>query len=293
MQVISLSQNKFKQLTKLNLPKEVFNTEGTIYDYRYKGEDKVFKTLYNDIGDNLANKLYTLEVLDYNRKYLPDNLCIPDNLVIVGGLVKGFTMPKIDGINLTMILKDKSIDKKEQIFYLKKVGELLRQLEQIRNYTPFKTFFLNDIHDSNFIVNPNKKSVTAIDLDSSKVKNNIVFPARFLVNRALLNNVNDKYKLAEENQSGYIKADQNTDIYCYIIMILNYLYGENINNVSIEDFYLYLNYLEDIGISEKLILYFSRIVINKENKNPFELLDSLDETKIARARKIVFKANTK
>lgn len=31
---------------------------------------------------------------------------------------------------------------------------------------------------------------------------------------------------------------------CYIIMILNYLYGENVNNLSLTDFYDYLEYLE-------------------------------------------------
>ena len=70
MQVISMSQNKYKQLTKMNLPKEVFNTEAIIYDFRYKGQDKVFKKLLNNTGVNLANKLYTLEMLDVNRKYL-------------------------------------------------------------------------------------------------------------------------------------------------------------------------------------------------------------------------------
>ena len=95
MQAISMSQNKYKQLTKMNLPKEVFNTEAIIYDFRYKGEEKVFKKLLNNMGVNLANKLYTLEMLDVNRKYLPENLCIHDYLTIVGGVVEDFTMPKI------------------------------------------------------------------------------------------------------------------------------------------------------------------------------------------------------
>lgn len=60
MQVISMSQNKYKQLTKMNVLKEVFNTEAIIYNFRYKGQDKVFKKLLNNTGVNLANKLYTL-----------------------------------------------------------------------------------------------------------------------------------------------------------------------------------------------------------------------------------------
>lgn len=291
MQAISMSQNKYKQLTKMNLPKEVFNTEAIIYDFRYKGEEKVFKKLLNNMGVNLANKLYTLEMLDVNRKYLPENLCIPDYLTIVGGVVEGFTMPKIEGINFSTTLKNKNITIEEKIYYLKKIGELLHQLEQIRKYTPFNDFYLNDIHESNFIVNPYKKTITAVDLDSSRVCSKANFASRYLTPLALLNNVKDKYKIIEDNSSslGYVEADSNTDLYCYIIMILNYLYGENINNLNLEDFYNYLTYLEKIGINKELIEIFKNIVSNKDNENPYNLLDTLTTEQVARSRKIVYK----
>lgn len=291
MQAISMSQNKYKQLTKMNLPKEVFNTEAIIYDFRYKGEEKVFKKLLNNMGVNLANKLYTLEMLDVNRKYLPENLCIPDYLTIVGGVVEGFTMPKIEGINFSTTLKNKNITIEEKIYYLKKIGELLHQLEQIRKYTPFNDFYLNDIHESNFIVNPYKKTITAVDLDSSRVCSKANFASRYLTPLALLNNVKDKYKIIEDNSSslGYVEADSNTDLYCYIIMILNYLYGKNINNLNLEDFYNYLTYLEEIGINKELIEIFKNIVSNKDNENPYDLLDTLTTEQVARSRKIVYK----
>lgn len=291
MQAISMSQNKYKQLTKMNLPKEVFNTEAIIYDFRYKGEEKVFKKLLNNMGVNLANKLYTLEMLDVNRKYLPENLCIPDYLTIVGGVVEGFTMPKIEGINFSTTLKNKNITIEEKIYYLKKIGELLHQLEQIRKYTPFNDFYLNDIHESNFIINPYKKTITAVDLDSSRVCSKANFASRYLTPLALLNNVKDKYKIIEDNSSslGYVEADSNTDLYCYIIMILNYLYGENINNLNLEDFYNYLTYLEKIGINKELIEIFKNIVSNKDNENPYDLLDTLTTEQVARSRKIVYK----
>ncbi|MDY4236427.1 MAG: hypothetical protein SOX86_00230 [Bacilli bacterium] len=291
MQVISMSQNKYKQLTKMNLPKEVFNTEAIIYDFRYKGQDKVFKKLLNNTGVNLANKLYTLEMLDVNRKYLPENLCIPDYLTIVGGVVEGFTMPKIEGVNLSTILKNKNLTIEEKIYYLKKIGELLHQLDQIRKYTPFNDFYLNDIHESNFIVNLYKKSITAVDLDSSRVYSKATFASRYLTPFALLNNVKDKYKIIDETSSnlGYVEADRNTDLYCYIIMILNYLYGENVNNLSLTDFYDYLEYLENIGIDKELTEIFKTIVSNKDNENPYDLLDTLKPEQVARARKIVYK----
>lgn len=200
-------------------------------------------------------------------------------------------MPKIEGINFSTTLKNKNITIEEKIYYLKKIGELLHQLEQIRKYTPFNDFYLNDIHESNFIVNPYKKTITAVDLDSSRVCSKANFASRYLTPLALLNNVKDKYKIIEDNSSslGYVEADSNTDLYCYIIMILNYLYGENINNLNLEDFYNYLTYLEKIGINKELIEIFKNIVSNKDNENPYDLLDTLTTEQVARSRKIVYK----
>ena len=72
-------------------------------------------------------------------------------------------------------------------------------------------------------------------------------------------------------------------------MILNYLYGENVNNMSLVNFYLYLNYLESIGVNKELVEIFSRIVSNKKNKNPYNLLDSLTNEQVVRSKKIVYK----
>lgn len=53
MKILSLSQRKFKDLKKLDLPKEIYNTEATLYDFRYRGKDKVFKRIYHTSGQVL------------------------------------------------------------------------------------------------------------------------------------------------------------------------------------------------------------------------------------------------
>ena len=55
-------------------------------------------------------------MLDSNRNYLPTSFYIPDYLCTVEGKVVGFTIPKIEGTNLTEILKTKDIDYKEQVY---------------------------------------------------------------------------------------------------------------------------------------------------------------------------------
>lgn len=80
MKIINISKKKFQELKKIDLSREIFNTEGTIYDFEYRGEKKILKTLYTLNGYTFANKLYTIEMLDSNKEYLPSSFYIPDYL---------------------------------------------------------------------------------------------------------------------------------------------------------------------------------------------------------------------
>lgn len=288
MKIINLSSKKFKELDKLSLSREVLNTEGILYNFNYRGQKKILKELYITNGYTFANKLYTLEMLDNNKEYLPSSFCIPDYLCTVNGNVVGFTVPKLDGVNLTTILKSKNINYKEQIYYLKKIGEILNQLYYIRKNTPLKDIYINDLHDSNFIVDNKTQELKVIDLDSCKIGSNKPFAARFLTPYSLINGVS-KYKINDDlNSNGYILADSNTDLYCYSMVLLNYLYGTKYPNDGIENFYEYLNYLEAIGINKDLIKTFSKLVNNCNNENPLNYLDTLTEEQIFRARKNIY-----
>ena len=288
MKIISLSKKKFGELEELKLSREIFNTEAKIYDLNFRGNPKVLKTLYTLNGYTFANKLYTLEMLDSNKNYLPSSFYIPDYLCTVDSKVIGFTIPKIEGSNLTEILKSKDVPYKEQIYYLKKIGEILNQLHYIRKHTPLKYFYINDLHDSNFIVDNNNRELKVIDLDSCKIGSNEPFAARFLTPFSIIKGI-DKYKLNEDKHSnGYIVPNSDTDLYCYTMIILNYLYGDKLSSSGIENFYEYLNYLEYVGVNKELLNIFSKVVANCKNENPLNYLDSLTSEQICRAKKLVY-----
>ena len=125
---------------------------------------------------------------------------------------------------------------------------MLNQLSYIRKTTPLKDFYINDLNVTNFIVNPSNCELSIIDLDSAKIGTNAACTARLLTTKALLNNVKGKYNINEDKDVlGHVIADENSDLYCYIMVILNYLYDSNLNTtVAIEEFYEYMNYLEYI-----------------------------------------------
>lgn len=293
MKIITLSKKKFETLDKINLSREIFNTEGTIYDFEYRGNKKILKSLYNLNGSTFANKLYTIEMLDSNKEYLPSSFYIPDYLCSVNNEIVGFTVPKVEGINLSTILKNEKIDYKEHLYYLKKIGEILNQLHNIRKYTPLKEIYINDLHDSNFIVDTKNRELKVIDLDSCKIASNKPFAARFLTPVSMICGV-EKYK---ENlnldSSGYIIANSDSDLYCYSMILLNYLYGDKLSNVGIENYYEYLNYLESIGFNKSLLNLFSKLFTNCKNENPLNYLDSLTSEQVYRAKKVVYEKTKK
>jgi serine/threonine protein kinase len=228
-------------------------------------------------------------MLSHYKEFLPKNFYIPDSLISVSNEIVGFTIPKCEGITLSTLLQDKNIKVGEKIFYLKQIGGLLEQLKNIRKYTELKEFYINDLHEANFLVNPLNKEIGIIDLDSSKIFNNLPFPARYLTPVSLANNVPEKYIVNPiENFGGYIVADEDTDLYCYSIMILNYLYGKNVNNFSLDNYYEYLNYLSYLGISQELVDTFAGLVVPKHNTNPLFSLESLTEEQVYRANSNIY-----
>lgn len=318
MKVVTLSKNQFEKLEPLEIPREVFNTESKILKYTTpRREEMVVKSLFYTEGEGFGSKLYTLEMLSKFQEYLPDSFVIPESLVSVRNEIVGFLVRFIKGINLATILRDKNISFKEKIYYLKKVGEILQQLKNIREYTPLKNIFLNDLHESNFIVNPNKRSIFACDLDSCKIGNNICFTARFLSPFSLAATALNKYHENEDGGPGFIVPDENTDLLCYNIMVMNFLKGSNVDSIPTNDilhhnstisgmsipeveelsyedrltleFYEYLNYLEAIGVNQNLLDCFSKLLSNCANENPMDYLDTLTEEQVCRAHENVYR----
>lgn len=291
MKTIDISKRKFSNLQPLTLSNKIVNTEAVIYHFRYSSDyDGVLKKLYLSSGNVFASKLYTIEMLNCYRNILPESFVIPDALVSVRGEIVGFCMPKVMGDNLSVLLSDDNVDYREQLFYLKCVGEEIEKLNNIRKYSYLKDIYFGDLQECNFVVDRNSKKLFAVDLDSCKISGNVAMASRYLNPKALLDSTINKYTInKDDNVLAYIIPTSNSDLYCYNIMVLNYLYGDNINNLSESAFYDYLNYLRYIGIDYSLLDSFSKLVKYKDNDNISCYLDSLSRENICRAKGYVYK----
>lgn len=276
MQIINMSKTKLNSLEPLILPKNVTSTECELFKYPYYGKEKLLKKLHRTDGIIFANKLYTIEALNANKDSMPSNFVLPESLVSINKKIEAFTMKYIKGINLSVILNNPDITYEEKIHYLKSIGRILEQMQNIRKYTNLNNFYLGDIHEDNFLVERDKQEVYIVDLDSCKIAGNKSFPGRYLTNSSLIKYNNTKYQtLSQTDDLADYKIDENTDIYCYIIMILNYLYDGRVDRLSLDKFYDFINYLEDIKVNIELIECFNKIVVGGNNINPCNYLDTL------------------
>ena len=287
MQIINMSKTKLNSLEPLVLPKNVTSTQCELFKYPYYGKEKLLKKLHRTDGIIFANKLYTIEALNANKDSMPSNFVLPESLVSINKKIEAFTMKYIKGINLSVILNNPDITYEEKIHYLKSIGRILEQMQNIRKYTNLNNFYLGDIHEDNFLVERDKQEVYIVDLDSCKIAGNKSFPGRYLTNSSLIKYNSTKYQtLSQTDDLADYKIDENTDIYCYIIMILNYLYDGRVDRLSLDKFYDFINYLEDIKVNIELIECFNKIVVGGNNINPCNYLDTLTPKQVAGARRL-------
>lgn len=287
MQIINMSKTKLNSLEPLILPKNVTSTECELFKYPYYGKEKLLKKLHRTDGIIFANKLYTIEALNANKDSMPSNFVLPESLVSINKKIEAFTMKYIKGINLSVILNNPDITYEEKIHYLKSIGRILEQMQNIRKYTNLNNFYLGDIHEDNFLVERDKQEIYIVDLDSCKIAGNKSFPGRYLTNSSLIKYNSTKYQtLSQTDDLADYKIDENTDIYYYIIMILNYLYDGRVDRLSLDKFYDFINYLEDIKVNIELIECFNKIVVGGNNINPCNYLDTLTPKQVAGARRL-------
>ncbi len=283
MQIINLTKRQFDKLKPIELSKGIFNNEADMYYfYGKKGWEKreyVLKKLHHDEGEVFGNKLYTINALiDKKDEINMEELVMPEALGVVSQEIVGSIMPYIPNINLSIILlsSDSKYPLEQKIAYLQEIGLILEKMRKVREYTSVKDFYLNDVHEGNFILNTKTNHINVVDLDSVKIGNNIPF-ASYYLGPFGLHTYSSKYQETGTDHfiGGFYKTNQNTDIYCYIMIILSFLYKYDVINMTADEFYDYLEYMSDLGISKEIIDIFATILINKDNINPYEYLEEI------------------
>lgn len=272
MKTLVISKNKLESLEKYVLEKNINNTECKLYIWDGKVEKKMLKIFYINEGVYFGNKLLTINSLyDAKKKINIPELVMPEKLVIVKNNVVGYSMPFIEGRNLLNILSDYKVPISQKIEFLRQVGKII---EKVQNKSPYdQPFYLSDIHEANFIYDSKRNKVCAVDLDGCKIANNDPSPIKYLSTNPNMNNLTYKYI---RNENGIYKPNANSELLCYILMILNTISHHQINRLNTYEFYSYIHYLRDLGFSYELLDCFNNIYTSANNTSPVELIEEIE-----------------
>ena len=279
MKIINFSNREFSKLEYLNLPKNLCNQEAKLYllDSKQKWEHDLYvlKCFNENYGRYFSNKLYTInELINMKDKINMDELVFPIALFSVNGEVKGYIMPFVKGVNLKAVLDSPFVPFEKKFVYLKKVGLILEKMRKVRLYNGVPDFYLNDLHEGNFVVDAETDNLKVVDLDSAKIGTNEPMIAKYLRSFSKINTVS-KYHQQKNAYCNTFIPDENTDLYCYMIMIFNCMFGKNIDDYSITYFYEYLEYLDSLGVPREFLRMASGIYDHNNNENPCEYIEKL------------------
>ena len=282
MEIINLRMHQVRALKELKIENGVLNTEGLMLILKKNqaktktGDRMVFKYLdAQDDAKTMARKMYTISMLNGSESYSSiKELIIPDYAVSVDGKLAGFAMPLVEQHkNLGRLLNDEEISLKEKIPYLIQLGSIIDKVERVENES-FRMQF-GDLNEFNFVINQDDK-IKAVELDSAYLgQDEPSNMAYYLLKNQYLNHLKDKYK---STNSGIIIPTDNSDLYCFNMIVLNTLAKNDMFKEDITTYYLYLRHLMDIGIDKDLIKVFEKIYLPVDNENPKNLLKMINPT---------------
>ena len=279
MEIINLTSKEFEKLKKFQVDKGTINCESQLFLSPQKSKWKttvfLFKKFYETEGRYFSNKLYTInELINLKEQIDSSDFVMPEKLVAIDGVIVGYIMPLINGKNFETIFKSQDINITEKTKYLIEIGKILERLQKARTYKTTEDLYLNDVHEANFVFNKDTNKIQVVDMDSIRIGTNIPSCSKYLNPFSKVYDIS-KYKKHFNGDIYEVIPDENTEIYCYIIMIFNIYFGSNICSLPYDEFYYYLEYLSKIGVDLKLLEKLSRLYENKPNENPYKLLEGL------------------
>jgi len=296
MKIINLRMHQVKRLKELELDKSIFNTEGLmlILNKKFKCDGKRMLFKYLDAQDDeaiMARKNFIVSMLNSEENYKNiDQLIIPEYGVAVDSKLCGFAMPLIEkNTNLGYLLNNEKIELDEKTYYLHELGNLIDKVHRT-NGKSIKMYF-GDLNEYNFIIDENN-NLLAIDLDSAYVGQDMpVNMSYYLLKNNYIKKIPMKYQVRSNGYVDVAIPNMNTDLYCYNMICLNTIANESMHNIDMNNYFKYLEYLNNLGVNKDLLDSFNDIYLPVDNTNP---KDFINETSYyGKTHKLTYKAYTR
>jgi|GEM_PF-1710147 len=227
----------------------------------YKLNDDIIIKLFDMLPDRVSNHIRTLTAIG-NRKELSaiQNLILPQALISLRDKTIGYTMKFVRGVTLTKALR--VAPPHVAFMWFSQIYDTITSMSML----PFR-FHFGDLHEDNIIVT-DRGELYFIDIDSFSVDDCFDYPSRYF-------ECSDFYGLPKKYlspQENIFHVDVNSDLFCLMHMILNYIMDEDsawfcqISGVEIIE---YLKYLTQQGVPVEFIRAINQLY--RPGKNQFDL----------------------
>lgn len=278
MEIINMSYQEFCKLRPYQLNSTINHTEANFF-HDPTNERRLIKAYQNADDEAWAlNKLKALKnLIHFTSEHDIPEILRPEGIILVNRKFKASIIPLLPGYNSSLFLSSKETPTKVKIEILKQIGTILERI-----HLADKNAAYGDVHADNFLVSgvnlENKKDMSSIrtfGIDTESMK---MFDSPGITNFYLFNNHNisglDKY---QSNSFGIVKADYNSDIFCFIMMILSVISNsDEFFLIGLDEFKMYIDYLDKLGFDSKLLSSLVSIYDkDKDNINPLPHLHTI------------------
>lgn len=280
MRELELSRKQFNKLEKFPLIEGTLESESNLYWVPNSKSEiiKVYKD-YEDIAymDEKWGAINNL--IKYTSELDFPELLVPSGILKVKKQFMGSIYPVLEGYTIKQYLYTFYCPVKVKIEIFRKVGGIL---EKIKNSNPKYNAAFADVHTDNFmiigypsknILNGHDFKVMACDTDSMKILDSPGVTGLYLADSDKFADY-EKYPLDKDYM---VIPSSNTDIYCFIMMILELVAKSNcVSFLNEDEYYYYLDYLDSLGFDSNLLRSFASIYEDdKDNISPLPYIDGL------------------
>lgn len=280
MERLDLTSEELEQLDSLNLKSYIINTESKFYLYNNKLLKIYLEYFYNDYKNMEIRFNIINDLVKFLKEINIHELVTPEKLITINGKFAGILIPRIYGKNVSAIINSTNVPLNIKIEILKQIGIIL---EKIKNIDSKYNAAFADVHGDNFMVSginyqnlSDKSNIKTFGIDTEGMKffNHTGNSNYYFGDNANLDNL-DKY---EANYAGLIIPSTNTDIFCYVNMILEFIAKDNEFHLkNIDEFKRYLDYLDKLDFDGKLLEAFASIYKeDTPNISPLPYLDTIN-----------------
>lgn len=246
---IYLTRKEFEKLKIFHPKTKAPNNEGILKLIKIDDTTKLIKVFHYTRRSYVIK--YTMDILITYKDILKERheeLVLPEDYVYVENPHEekiGSTFAIIEGKNFQDILSDETYNYKKKMKLLKKLGQFIENLNKPIPNFPYK-IYIGDLHEGNIMITKSN-DIKIIDTISMYVNKNKYFlteaqPSKYLEFNETIKE--DKYPNKYPQQfNGLIIPNQNTDIFCYLFIILNTLARTDLAHIPLKDLLNYLDYL--------------------------------------------------